>query len=40
MCDGKVIIDMAVILYHFKRYSVSVNVSLLIMSINKYQGNG
>ena len=37
MCDGKVIIDMAVILYHFKKYSVSVNGSLLIMSINKYQ---
>ena len=40
MCDGKVIIDMAVILYHFKRYSVSVTGSLPIMRINRYQGNG
>ena len=40
MCDGNVIIDMAVILYHFNKYSVSANGPLLIMRINKYHGNG
>ena len=40
MCDGNVIMDMAVILYHFNKYSVSVNGSLFIMRINKYHGNG